>query len=51
MLLPHLLFADVMSWAEDQASHPVTSRSPGLKRLLNRLDDDYLDGNDDLRID
>jgi hypothetical protein len=48
-LLPHLFYADVMSWAEDQASHPAKSGSPDLKRLLNRLDDDYRDGNDDLR--
>ena len=48
-LLPHLFYADVTSWAEDQADHPTASSHTRLKRLLDRLDADYRDGDDDLR--
>ncbi len=48
-LLPHLFYADVTSWAEEQAYHPTASSSTSLKHPLDRLDADYRDGDDDLR--
>ena len=48
-LLPHLFYADVMSWAQDQAFHGEGDSSTSLRRLLDRLDADYRNGDNDLR--
>src|SRR5664279_3202354 len=48
-LLPHLFYADVMSWEQDQAFHCDATSSTSLKRLLDRLDADYRDGDEDLQ--
>ena len=48
-LLAHVLFGDVTRWAESQAAHPTGESSASLKRLLERLDAAYTDGDDDLR--
>ena len=47
-LLPHLFFAEVTSWAEEQAWHPTATSPTRLRLLLDRLDADYRDGDDDL---
>ena len=47
-LLPHLFFAEVMSWAQEQAWHPTATSPTRLRVLLDRLDADYRDGDDDL---
>ena len=46
-LLPHVLFGEITSWAEDEARRDPSS--PALARLLDLLETAYVEGDDDVR--